>query len=118
MLFYLDAHSYTIQEYLAKVGTYIGMLGNPDGVNIKPQDISLNKIKEHEKNDEFSVCSILNGSWWIGILFNTQEGANEIKMKYKGKPMLWYWISRDNLKFCLPHMQLKEFEKIFPIIKK
>jgi hypothetical protein len=32
--------------------------------------------------------------------------------------MLWYWISRDNLKFCLPHMQLKEFEKIFPIIKK
>lgn len=115
MLFYLDAHSISIQEYLADKGDYIGMIGSPENVNITAQDISLEKIQEHEKNNEFLICSILNGSWWVAILFNTPEGAAEIKSKFKGRTMLWYWLKRSDLKFCLHHIQNKEFDKLFPI---
>lgn len=114
MLFYLDAHSESIQEFLSREGEYIGALGTPEGATIKKDDISIDKINEHQANNEFLVCSIMNSTWWIGILFNTPEGANEIKTKYKGKVMLWYWLKREKLESCLHHMQLKNFNLEFP----
>lgn len=110
MLYYLDAPGESIQDFLANNGNYIGILGSKDDKNISPSDIALDKINEHLKNNEFLICCILNGSWWNALIFNTSEGAFELKTKYKGKPMLWYWLKRDKVEFCLPHMKLKQFE--------
>lgn len=113
MLYYLNSHGSSIQEYLAENGEYIGILGSKEDNNIKPSDISLDKINEHLLKNEFLVCCILNGSWWVALIFNTKEGATEIKLKYKGKPMLWYWVKRHKIEECLPHIKLKEFENEF-----
>ena len=117
MLFYIDAHGCGIDEYLAENGEYIGMLGNSNRTNISPADISIDKINEKLKEDKFLVCMILNNTWWVCVLFNTSAGAKEVKTKYKGKQMIWYWLSRECIKRCLPNMQYKEFEKIFPPIE-
>lgn len=117
MLFYIDAHGQSIDEYLAENGEYIGLLGNKKGNNISPNDISIDKINEKLKEDKFLVCMILNNTWWVCVLFNTSDGAQEIKSKYKGKQMIWYWLERKYIKQCLPNMQYKDFEKIFPPIE-
>lgn len=114
MLFYLDAYSESIQEFLSREGEYIGALGIAEAPTLKKDDISLEQIQKHQANGEFLICSIMNGSWWLGILFNTPEGAAEIKAKYKGKPLLWYWLKRDKLEHCMHHMQLKNFNLEFP----
>jgi hypothetical protein len=114
MVFYIDSRGCGIDEYLAGNGEYIGMLGNPSGDNISPSDISIEKINEKLNNNKFLVCLILNNTWWVCVLFNTSDGAKEVKSKYKGKQMLWYWLDREHIKRCLPNMQYKEFEKIFP----
>lgn len=114
MIFYIDAKGEGIDEFLADKGEYIGMLGSKTEQNITPNDISLERINEHLKEDKFLVCLVMNGAWWVCVLFNNSDGAQEIKQKYKGKIMLWYWLSREWLKFCMHHMQYKEFIKEFP----
>lgn len=113
MVFYIDGYGQPIEEYLPKNASYIGMLGNPDEKCITYDDISLAKIEEHKKIDEFLLCLVMNGTWWNCILFNS-DGAKEIKAKYKGRVMLWYWITRERLKFCMHNLQYKEFLKEFP----
>ena len=117
MLYYIDAHGESIQEYLAREGEYIGGIGIAENT-LKKEDISLENIKTKQDDGIFLMCSVMNGSWWVGILFNTPEGAAELKAKYKGKPMLWYWIERDKLEACMHHMQLKNFNLEFPKIEK
>ena len=115
MIFYIDARGEGIDEYLAEHGEYIGMLGSKiKEDNMKPDAISIQKINEKLAQDKFLVCCIMNMTWWVCILFNNADGAKEIKSKYKGKVMLWYWISRDCIKYCMHHMQYKEFLKEFP----
>ena len=113
MLFFIDAKGQSIQEYLAENCEYIGILGSSSEKNISPAEISVDRINEMMKQDKFLVCLIMNSTWWICILFNS-DGAKEIKSKHKGKIMLWYWMTRDQLKFCMHHMQFKEFLKEFP----
>jgi len=115
MVFYLDVRGQDINEFLAENCDYIGILGskNEDVKNITKEDISLDKINEHQEKNEFLVALIMNSTWWVCILFNA-DGAKEYKEKYKGKPTLWYWVSRDVLKFCMHHMQYKEFLREFP----
>lgn len=114
MLYYLDSRSEPIQEWLSENGEYIGIIGGADGNTITAKDISVEKIEEHKKERKFLVCAALVGTWWVAVLFNTPEGAAEVKAKYKGKPLLWYWIDKDKLEFCMHHMQLKYFKKEFP----
>jgi len=114
MVFYIDSRGTAINEYLAENCKYIGILGSKTTNNITPDDIALAKINEHLANNEFLVCLVMNSTWWVCILFNNADGARELKEKYKGKIMLWYWITRDQLKFCMHHMQYKEFCKEFP----
>jgi hypothetical protein len=117
MVFYIDSKGKDIQEFIAENGEYIGTLGNKNDVNISPTDISLEKINEKLKDDKFLVCLILNDTWWVCVLFNNSDGANEIKTKYKGKQMFWYWLDRQWIKYCLPNIKYKEFEKIFPVLE-
>lgn len=118
MVFYINARGKDTQEFIAENGEYIGVLGNKNEENISPADISLEKInKRYENEDKFLVCLILNDTWWVCILFNNADGAKEIKLKYKGKQMYWYWLERKYIQFCLPNIQYKEFEKLFPIYK-
>ena len=114
MDFYIDAKGEGIDEFLADNGEYIGMLGSKTEENISPDDISIEKINGRLKADEFLLCLIMNGAWWVCVLFNNADGAQEVRSKYKGKIMLWYWLSRDRLKYCMHHMQYKEFLKEFP----
>jgi hypothetical protein len=37
-----------------------------------------------------------------------------MKTKHKGKLMLWYWMPREKLKFCMHNFQYKEFIKEYP----
>lgn len=117
MVFYIDAKGCETQEFIADKGEYIGVLGNKNEKNISPSDISLEKIHEKLQEDKFLVCLILNDTWWVCIVFNNSAGANEIKTKYKGKQMFWYWLERKYIKYCLPNLQYKEFEKTFPPIE-
>lgn len=115
MIFYLDARGQEINEYIADVGDYIGILSpSKENSNLKPDDISIDKINSHLAKDEFLVVVIMNQTWWVSLIFNNVDGANELKKKYKGKVMLWYWVKRENIKFCMHNMQYKEFLKIFP----
>ena len=114
MVFYIDARGQDIAEYLAENCEYIGILGSKTEKNITPADISLQKINEHLANDEFLVALVMNHTWWLCLLFNNVDGATEMKMKHKGKITLWYWMSRDCLKFCMHNLQYKEFLKEFP----
>jgi hypothetical protein len=41
----------------------------------------------------------------------------EVKTKYKGKQMFWYWLDRKYIKDCLPNIKYKEFAKIFPVLE-
>ena len=117
MVFYIDAKGCETQEFIVDKGEYIGVLGNKNEKNISPSDISLEKIHEKLQEDKFLVCLILNDTWWVCIVFNNSDGANEIKTKYKGKQMFWYWLERKYIKYCLPNLQYKEFEKTFPPIE-
>ena len=58
MVFYLDVRGQDINEFLANNCSYIGILGSKseDVVNITKEDISLQKINEHQANDEFLVA--------------------------------------------------------------
>jgi len=117
MVYYIDARGENINEYLAENAEYIGMLGSKTEKNITAEDISLDKINERLKQDQFLVCCIMNGAWWICILFNNPDGAREIRTQHKGKLMLWYWMTRAQLKFCMGTMHYKEFEREFPKIE-
>ena len=90
MLYYLDSRSESIQEWLAENAEYIGIIGGAEGNTITSKDISIENV------------------------FNTPEGAAEVKSKYKGKPLVWYWLDKEKLEFCMHHMQLKNFKKEFP----
>ena len=114
MVFYIDAKSDDIFDYLSENGEFIGTLGSTTSQNITPNDISIDKINEKLKEDKFLVCAIMVSTWWVCVLFNNADGANEIKRKYKGKLMSWFWLSRENLKFCMHKLQYKEFLKEFP----
>ena len=113
MLFYLDSRGESIQEYLAREGNYIGSVGTEEST-LKKSDISLENIIAKQNEDQFLVCCVMNGAWWVAVLFNTPEGAAELKAKYKGKPMLWYWVTRENIEYCLHHIQMKYFNLEFP----
>jgi len=114
MVFYIDSRGEAIEEFLARNGEYIGILGSKTEKNITADDISLEKINERLKNDEFLLCLVMNGTWWVCVLFNNSDGAQEVKKKYKGKIMLWYWLSRQWLKFCMHNIQYKDFLREFP----
>ena len=114
MIYYIDAKGESIDEYLASNAEYIGMLGSKTEKNITPADISLDKINERLKMDQFLVCCIMNATWWICILFNSPDGAKEIRTNHKGKLMLWYWMTREQIRYCMGSIHFKEFEKEFP----
>ena len=113
MIFYLEPKLDNLIDYLAKRGEYIGTLNCDNNENITKSDISFDKIQENLKNNRFLVVLIFNKTWELCILFNTSEGAAEIKTNYKTCKMIWYWLDGKYIKECLPHMQYKQFKQIF-----
>ena len=115
MIFYIEPKGTEILEYFAERGEYIGSLNSndPETKKIKKEDISIQRINEQLNIRKFLVCVIFFNTWQFCILANTSDGLNEIKTKYKGCQMFWYWLDEKYIQNCLPSIQYKEFKKIF-----
>ena len=114
MVFYLEPKIEPLIEYLANRGEYIGTLNCEESEEkLTKEDVSFEKIQENLKQNKFLVVLIFNRTWELCILFNNSDGARELKSKFKECRMIWYWLDGKYMQDCLPHMQYKQFLKMF-----